>query len=54
MKQSEMSKHGDEWGNEMLVEGLRKMKGVRCYSYIKTYNLPTQETASSEEIVEVR
>ena len=44
-----MEKNG-EWGNEMLVEGQHKMKGVRCYSYIKTYNLPTQETASSEEI----
>lgn len=46
-----MEKNG-EWGNEILVEGLRKMKGIRCYSYIKTYNLPTQEKPSSEETVE--
>lgn len=46
-----MEKNG-EWGNEILVEGLRKMKGIRCYCYIKTYNLPNQEKPSSEETVE--
>lgn len=28
------------------------MKGIRCYGYIKTYNLPNQEKPSSEETVE--